>query len=237
MFRKVPSRSIQLYISDCAGTLIDKNSRGPVVAMQKMFKNRGFVINEKDIRQFMGLPKKLHLLKILELPNMSRQFKKQTGEEFYQYGDIHSFLQDYEKEQVLLFSKDQEFTTLLPGARNLIDFLHRYNSPIALTTGYNRTVLNIILQSLHKQGFVPDFHISSTEASSRQLMNEECLKKCKVDAKYALAIGDTLNDCIGAVKASIRFCGIENKYCSKDEFQQMGATYTLEDVEDVKHIW
>ncbi len=225
MFRK-------LYISTCE-TFIDKNANSQVLALQRMFRNHGFKINENEIRFGMGLPKKQHLRKMFELPNMIEQYKYKYGAPFH-YNSIHTFLQDYNTEQTLLFSRYAELTKLSEDAKILIDFFRSHKYPIGLTSTMDRDVLNTILNSFKMQKFVPDFDIASNEELGFHI--RKCLDKFKINSNNTLLFGSTSADLHKAKDASIRFVGVENDYFKRDDFILMGADFTVKHLKQISQI-
>jgi len=209
---------------DLGGTLIDRKCNGPVLAMRKTFLQYGFTkITKTDIRQDMGLPKLQHIRNLFQL-KQSQELKP----------DIMDFYKKYEENQLNVLEKNRESTKLVVGATHLIQFLRDNKIKICLTTGYNRLMLDAILKSLNSQGFVPDFDISSSEASSRQEMNEKCC--LQFNTTNAIAIGDTLQDARGARTAGLGFIGISGTCCKMEEFRQVGANFIIPDISHVAKL-
>jgi phosphonoacetaldehyde hydrolase len=228
---------IRLCIFDLGGTLIDKQCQAPVIAMQRLFAKRGFDIHEHDIRTSMGLPKIQHLSQIMKLSYVDQQFHDLNRRKFDDCRDLNEMFLAYQIEQLAVLKTNDESTQLVDGARRIIEYLREKKIQIALTTGYNRLMMNVIKQSLSRQGFIADFDVSSSEANSRKEMNMKCCDQfCILKKEHAIAVGDTINDLRGAQLANVNFVGIENEWCSKERFDHLGANTSISNIFELVDI-
>lgn len=225
-------KRLKLCIGDGAGSWFDIHSKAPVVAIQKTLSMYGVNASEMDIRRDMGLPKRQHFQGLLKMDHLAKQFPQYDS-----HRDLEEILETYKSQQVDVLAKNKEFTRLVDGAPEFIEFLKSQNIKIGLTSGYNRTVMDVILNSLASQGFMPDVSVSSTECNSRRDMNLHCLDSFNFAKSEALAFGDTKFDFEGAYLAGISFCGIEHQFCSKLDFDEFGCSKTVPKILDLKEFF
>jgi phosphoglycolate phosphatase-like HAD superfamily hydrolase len=226
---------IKLVVSDGAGTLFDARSMGPVHAMRRVCKAQGFRVTESEIRQFMGLPKALHWHKLFTT-SLHSQFYTYHGRAFDDALDLPILLAAYEASQLDVLDEFPECTQLVGGALELVDHFRSRGTQIALTTGYNRLVLNKILESLNTQGFVPDITCSASEARTRKQMIESCFSGLEISHNQTIAVGDTINDTKGARFAHVVSVGIKNEFTSESQFQEAGADFCVDTLLDVNRV-
>lgn len=72
---KFNSNGTKLIVTDIAGTVQDKFSKAPTVAMVKAFKRLKIQLLPSEGRKYMGLPKHPHLMNTLAMPEIQTQLK------------------------------------------------------------------------------------------------------------------------------------------------------------------
>ncbi len=226
---------VKLLVADGAGTLFDARSMGPVHAMRRVCSSLGYKVTESEIRQFMGLPKALHWHKLFTT-SLHSQFYTYHGRGFDDVLDLRTLLAAYEASQLDVLDEFPECTQLVDGALELVEHLRTRSNHIAMTTGYNRVVLNKILQSLNTQGFVPDVTCCASEAATRKQMIECCFDMLGVSHNQTVAVGDTVNDAKGARFAHVVSVGIKNDFTSESQFQDAGADFCVDTLVELKRV-
>ncbi len=226
-------RFLKLVNFDLGGTFVNLGCTAPVKAIDKTLTSRGIFIPEHIIRQDMGLPKLQHLSKLFQKPEVAKQFREINNRLFDNDRDLSDMFKSYIENQLEVLQTNHQSSELVPGMKPLIRYLKQHKIKICVTSGYTRPMVNEIIKGLFFQGFVPDFNISSSEASSRKEMNILCCKQFGMEFENALVVGDTLEDVKGAQQANMRFIGIESQYCTREQFRECGANVS---VPNVSHI-
>src|SRR5262245_57913740 len=72
-------KRLEAVIFDWAGTMVDHGSLAPVRAVTELFVRHGIRLRDEDIRRDMGIFKKDHIRRILQLPAVSIEWSSRTG--------------------------------------------------------------------------------------------------------------------------------------------------------------
>ena len=70
-------KKIALAVFDWAGTTVDYGSSAPVAVFDRVFREAGIKLSRKEINGPMGLEKRAHIHKLLELENAAEQWKRE----------------------------------------------------------------------------------------------------------------------------------------------------------------
>ena len=72
-------KRLEAVIFDWAGTTVDCGSLAPVRAVTNLFALRGIQLSDAEVRRDMGLFKKDHIRRILEIEHVEAEWKKRKG--------------------------------------------------------------------------------------------------------------------------------------------------------------
>jgi phosphonoacetaldehyde hydrolase len=143
---------IQAVVLDWAGTLADFGSRAPVAALESLFASAGVPITDAEARQSMGIAKRDHIQAILVIPRVHAAWVAQHGMTPGEYQLEHLY-EKFIPEQIRAL---EEHSRLIPGVLDAMTRLRSRGIRIGTNTGYNREMLDVLLQRAAAQGFVPD---------------------------------------------------------------------------------
>jgi phosphonoacetaldehyde hydrolase len=218
---------LQALVLDWAGTTVDFGSVAPARTLQKVFANAKIPISEAEARHDMGLPKKMHIERILGTPRVSDAWQSGRGhaptpadaEELYQ-----AFIP-------LQFSCLAQYSFVIPEVIEAVRHFRERGLKIGSTTGYTRAMLDLLLASSAKQGYTPDCAVAPEDVGSGRplpFMIYENAIKLQVYPLAAIAkVGDTPADIEEGLNAgcwSIGVAGTGNSIgLSYDEFQALPA--------------
>ena len=179
-------------IFDLGGTLIDKYSLTPFLALKKIFKEKDIHVNNQIIFKDIGKFKKDHISDILFHKNISNQWKQKYNREPESYDIIHLY-SDFNRIQS---NYCWNLMSILPEVPNCIQYLKKNNIKIGCTTGFNKEHMNIIRKRFDINNISLDSYISSTclNKPSRPYpyMIEENMKNLNInDPKTIIKIDDT----------------------------------------------
>lgn len=151
---------IKLAILDWSGTTIDPHVIAPAVSFVNVFKKHGVPITMSEARKPMGLRKDLHIQEILKMPDVIKRWKDSKG-----YAptdnDAELLFSDYIPLQNECLP---QYTTLLPNVINTAKYLrNNLNIKIGTTTGFTRSMVDVILENTKKQGYTPDTNVAGDE--------------------------------------------------------------------------
>lgn len=149
---------IRLCIFDLGGTLVDKFSLSPYIALKTVFKKRGININDSLIFKDMGKHKLDHINLILNDNYVSRNWfqihKKYPG--INEGQEIYNDFNHYQLNEGI------DMIDILPETKKCIDILQKNNISTGVTTGFNKPITMNIRDKLIENDILIDKYVSST---------------------------------------------------------------------------
>ncbi|MCX6591922.1 MAG: phosphonoacetaldehyde hydrolase [Acidobacteria bacterium] len=136
--------TLKAVIFDWAGTMVDHGSLAPIVVIEEAFAAHGLPLTRDEARGPMGLPKRDHLAALLALPRVAASWKGP---------DLDTLYAEFLPRQMEVLDR---FTTLLPGALEVVQQLESEGVKIGTTTGYTRPMLEILIARAAEQGYRPE---------------------------------------------------------------------------------
>lgn len=197
--------TIQAVIFDWAGTVVDYGCQAPVLAIQELFRRRGFPIEATEARHAMGLLKRDQLREILRLPQVAQRWQAIHGD-----ADL---LDDLFAEFIPLQLQIVEASSaLIEGVPDVVAQLRSEGIKIGSTTGYTRAMLAPVIQRAARQCYSPDFTITPDETKAGRpapWMIFENMRALDVYPPAAVVkVGDTPSDMQEARNAGVWAVGV-----------------------------
>ena len=146
------SSGIAAVIFDWAGTIVDFGCFAPTVSIVETFAQHGVEITLAEARGPMGLEKRQHIRTLLADNSISGRWKTATGAD-PRPEDAESL---YEELEPRLASTVRRYSGLVPGAKELVDELRARGVGIGSTTGYLRSLMDILATEAELQGLSVD---------------------------------------------------------------------------------
>jgi phosphonoacetaldehyde hydrolase len=172
---------LKAAVLDWAGTMVDHGSVAPVVAMQSVLASAGLEVTTEEIRASMGLPKKDHIRAILtprqrtvELDALYAAFIPRQMEALAEHAEV------------------------IAGVPEALERMRSRGLKIGSTTGYNRAMLDDLVQRARPQGCAPDCAVCPDDVGGGRPMPWMCYRAATLLRVYPLwalvKIGDTETD-------------------------------------------
>lgn len=153
---------LKACILDWSGTTADKYVLAPAVVFVDVFKKHKVPISMNEARGPMGLRKDLHIKAITENEEVAQRWKEVYGREPNQ-GDVDNMFADFVPMQLACL---RQYTDLLPGCAESVNILkNEFNLKIGSTTGFLKSMVDILLADAKKQGYVPDASVAGDEVA------------------------------------------------------------------------
>ena len=105
-----------------------------------------------DSREPMGLRKDLHILELTKLPKIRERWNKAHGR-YPDQGDVDRMFADFVPMQLDCLRK---YTTLLPHVADVTQKFQKEGIKIGSSTGFVRSMVDILEEDAKKQGYTPD---------------------------------------------------------------------------------
>ena len=146
-------------VLDWSGTTADAYVIAPAVVFVEVFKKHGVEISMIEARGPMGLRKDLHIKALTEEPEIRERWKGVHGKNPDQ-GDVDKMFEDFVPMQLDCL---QKYTTLLPGVAETTQKLQKEGIKIGSSTGFVRSMVDILEAAAKEQGYVPDASVAGDE--------------------------------------------------------------------------
>ncbi len=150
---------VQALILDWSGTTADAYVIAPAVVFFEVFKKHGVEISMIEARGPMGLRKDLHIKSLTEVPEIRERWNAVHGK-YPDQGDVDAMFADFVPMQLDCL---RQYTTLLPGVVETVQTLQSRGIKIGSTTGFIRSMVDILEADAKTQGYVPDASVAGDE--------------------------------------------------------------------------
>ncbi|MBL8616101.1 MAG: phosphonoacetaldehyde hydrolase [Deltaproteobacteria bacterium] len=156
---------VDLVVFDLAGTTIDFGCKAPISAFVGLFAERGVRVTEAQARRPMGLAKRAHIDAMLSDPEVIAAWAASLGAPPPAGGAAREALVDalYARATPLQIAVLPQHAAPIPGAVAQLDALRAAGVGVALTTGYNREMLDVLLPVAEAAGLRADLALASTD--------------------------------------------------------------------------
>jgi phosphonoacetaldehyde hydrolase len=185
---------LRAAILDWAGTVVDYGSRAPVAALESVFTRADVPVTVAEARESMGIAKREHIRSILEIERVRAAWASKHGAEPSE-ADVEQLYAAFIPSQIQVLADHSE---LIPGVADAVRRMRRRGLEIGTTTGYNRAMLDYLLERAAAQGFTPRCALCPEDAGAGRPLPWMCLLAAIRLEVYPMAalvkIGDTPAD-------------------------------------------
>ena len=203
-----PGSKVKGVILDWAGTTVDYGSFAPTYVFLKLFESQGITITLDDARSGMGLMKKDHLRTILARPAVAESWLKIFGR-MPTTTDIDLLFSNFIPMQHAVL---KEFATPIPGLLESIRDLRSQNIKIGTTTGYLRSMMEVLAPEAERFGYIPDSIVCSDDVPGGRPYPWMCYQNALQLGVYPMQamikVGDTIPDIEEGVNAGMWSVGL-----------------------------
>lgn len=199
---------IRAVIFDWAGTTVDFGSLAPVRTLERVFAEAGIAITEPEARRDMGIAKRDHISALLQTPRISAAWQEQYGHP----PDEKDLDALYERFIPLQLACLKEYSQVIPRVPEVAADLRARGIKIGSTTGYTRSMLDVVVAQAEESGYRPDCSFSPEDVGAGRpfpFMVYAAAVKLQV---YPLAafvkVGDTAADIQEGLNAGVWSVGV-----------------------------
>jgi len=252
---------VQAVILDWSGTTADAYVVAPAVVFVEVSKRQKVEISMIEARGPMGLRKDLHIKALTEVDEIKERWKKIHGK-YPEQSDVDRMFADFVPLQLDCLRK---YTTLLPGVAEVTQRLQKQGIKIGSTTGFVRSMVDILEEDSAKQGYKPDASVAGDEVTNGARPSPHMVYK-NLDMlnitpiQSVVKVDDTTSGIGEAVNAGCWGIGVtrysnymnvdtpeDGKKLSEDEIkkrvaktkdilEKAGAHYILESIADIEPV-
>jgi len=159
VFERSYRGNVKALVLDWSGTTVDAYVIAPAVVFVEVFENQGVEISMKEARGPMGLRKDLHIKALTETPEIRERWKSVQGKYPVQE-DVDRMFAHFVPAQLACLPK---YCTLLPGVVEVINCLQGQGIKIGCSTGFVRSMVDVLEKAAKEQGYVPDASVAGDE--------------------------------------------------------------------------
>ena len=208
VYKRTYRGPLKAVILDWAGTMVDYGSFAPTAVFLRLFENRNVKITAADARSGMGLMKKDHLRTILARPLVAEAWKSAHGGPASEE-DIDGLFEDFVPLQISVL---KEFAEPIPGALAVVKEMRERSLKIGTTTGYIRSMMEILAPQAKENGYEPDCIVCPDEVPAGRPYPWMCYQNAIQLGVFPLQalvkVGDTLPDIEEGLNAGMWTVGL-----------------------------
>lgn len=206
--RPTYSGPLKAAVFDWAGTTVDYGCCAPAGVFVEVFRRRGVVVTPEQARGPMGLHKRDHIRTMTRMPAVAAMWEKANGAPCTE-ADVESMFEEFVPMQLDCLL---DFNDLTPGTLETQDFLRARGMKIGSTTGYNREMLDRILEDAADKGYRPDSAVCAVEVPEGRPAPWMALRAAEQVGVYPMEaivkVGDTVSDIGEGLNAGMWTVGI-----------------------------
>ena len=150
---------VKAAVLDWSGTTADAYVIAPAVVFVEVFNNQGVEISMLEARGPMGLRKDLHIKALTEDPVIRDRWKSIKGS-YPTDDDVANMFKEFVPAQLACLP---QYTALLPGVAEVTQQLQKDGVRLGVSTGFLRSMVDVLLADARKQGFSPDATVAGDE--------------------------------------------------------------------------
>lgn len=202
-------KRIEAVIFDWAGTTVDFGSFAPVQAFVEAFKQFGVEPTVAEVREPMGMLKRMHIQTMMEMPRIRNAWRTVHGSD-WTMADVDVV---YAASETSIMGILQAFVAPKPFVLEVVEGLRSRGIQIGSTTGYTDAMMEIVVPKAAELGYSPDYWCSPNGVNNMGrpypymiFKNLEALKIMEVSS--AIKVGDTTADIKEGKNAGMLSVGI-----------------------------
>ena len=208
IFQRTYCGPLKAVVLDWAGTAVDYGSFAPTAVFLRLFESLGVTISAADARSGMGLMKKDHLRTILSRPAAADAWKSARGASATE-ADIDNLFEHFVPMQLDVL---KDYAEPIPGLQGTLKELRQRGIKIGSTTGYIRSMMDILAPEAAKRGYQPDCIVCPDEVPAGRPYPWMCYQNAMQLGVYPMAamvkVGDTLTDIEEGLNAGMWTIGL-----------------------------
>lgn len=148
---------IECVIMDWAGTAVDYGCFAPVAAFVECFKNMGLTVTAEETRAHMGLTKIEEIRALFAIDHVREEFSEKYGRD-YNEDDVQACYKGFQDK---LMATLVDYSEPIDGVVETVAALKAQGIKLGSTTGYTKTMMDIVIKSAAEKGYTVDNCVTS----------------------------------------------------------------------------
>jgi phosphonatase-like hydrolase len=217
-------RQVDLVVFDMIGTTVEASPRVPE-AFKAAYEVAGIALPEEEISSIRGKSKREAILELLERNGKSTDLAESI------YDTFRSYLVDCYRDGPV---------NPIPGAGETFSWCRDHDIQVALTTGFDREVANLLVAHLG-WGDVLDVIVCNDDVSrgrpAPDLIMAAMQQLQKIDVARVASVGDTISDLEAGANAGTGWnIGVLSGAHSRDQLMTVPHTALINSVADLPSL-
>src|SRR5262245_12039739 len=201
-------KRLEAIIFDWAGTMVDHGSLAPVRAVTELFGRHGIRLRDEVVRRDMGIFKKDHIHRILQLAEVNIDWSIKTGMRPTDEDVSRLFVEFLPLQMEIL----GEYSELIAGAAEIAESVRKAGMRVGSTTGYTRQMLDLLVAKAASHGYRPDLSLCPEDVDGGRPYPWMCLEialRFRLSSTAAaVKVGDTASDIFEGLNAGMWTVGV-----------------------------
>lgn len=157
---------VKAVVLDWAGTVIDCGVFSPAGAFMELFQEEGVAVTNEEARGPMGMHKRAHISKMLEMEGVRARWLQANGSP-PTAADIDRMYAKFVPKNIAALEK---YSKLIDGTVESINELRGMGIKIGSCTGYPSPIVEKLKPLATAQGYVPDAYVTADEVPQARPM-------------------------------------------------------------------
>ncbi|KAF0303309.1 Phosphonoacetaldehyde hydrolase [Amphibalanus amphitrite] len=150
---------VKAVIFDWAGTVVDTGVMAPALAFRAIFEEEGIAVTDNEVREPMGMHKRTHIEKMLEMPTVRRRWVEKFDREPTK-DDVDRMYAKFVPKNIEALETHADVITNVPQT---VEELRDRGIKIGSCTGFVRPILDRLMPIAARKGFSPDVSVTADE--------------------------------------------------------------------------
>ena len=159
VYKRTYKGKVRGLILDWSGSVADAYVIAPAIVFVEVFAKQGVEVSMEEAREPMGLRKDLHIAEMTKDAEIRERWYEAKGS-YPTQDDVDKMYSDYVPIQLDCL---RQYSQLLPGVVETAKKIQADGMKIGSTTGFVRSMVDILLEEARKQGFHPDATVAGDE--------------------------------------------------------------------------
>jgi phosphonoacetaldehyde hydrolase len=199
---------VRAVIFDWAGTTVDFGSLAPLRTLERAFAEAGVAITESEGRRDMGIAKRDHIAALLRMPRIAAAWGEKHGHEPVEK-DRDAL---YERFIPLQIACLKDYSQVIRGVPEITQDLRARGIKIGSTTGYTRSMLDVLTAQAEANGYRPDCSLSPEDVGAGRphpfMIYAAAIKMQVYPLAAIVKVGDTESDIYEGLNAGAWSVGV-----------------------------
>ncbi len=208
VFQRSYRGPLKAVLLDWAGTTMDYGCYAPAVVFIEVYKRQGVPITIEEARAPMGAHKKVHIRKVSQIDSVARRWQEAHGRKPNE-ADVETMFEEFVPRQLEVLA---DYADLIPGTVEAVRDFRERGLKIGSTTGYMRSMMDILLAEAKKRGYAPDSTVCASDVPAGRPEPWMCTQNAMNLGIYPfeaiVKVGDTLPDIEEGLNAGMWTIGL-----------------------------